>query len=59
MTAVIALVSVGLLVGLIGSLWLRRGDVEINGESGSMLLGVVFCFIAVVLILVAAGKLGA
>lgn len=59
MTAVIALVSVGLLVGLIGSLWLRRGDIEINGESGSMLLGVVFCFIAVVLILVAAGKLGA
>lgn len=59
MTGVIALVSVGLLVGLIGSLWLRRGDIEISGESGSMLLGVVFCFVAVVLILVAAGKLGA
>jgi hypothetical protein len=58
MTAVIALLSVGLLVGLVGSLWLRRGDIEGNGESGSMLLGVVFCFIAVVLILVAAGKLG-
>lgn len=59
MTAAIALASIGLLAGLIGSLWLRRGELEINGESGSMLLGLVFCFIAVVLILVAAGKLWA
>lgn len=57
MTALIALLSVALLAGLLGSLWLRRGELEINGESGSMLLGVVFCFISVVLILVAAGKL--
>jgi hypothetical protein len=59
MSAAIALASIGLLVGLIGSLWLRRGELEVNGESGSMLLGLVFCFIAVVLILVAAGKLWA
>ena len=59
MTAAIALASIGLLVGLIGSLWLRRGELEINGETGSMLLGLVFCFISVVLILVAAGKLWA
>lgn len=59
MPEAIALASVGLLVGLIGSLWLRRGELEINGESGSMLLGLVFCFIAVMLILVAAGKLWA
>jgi len=57
MSAVIALIAVALLAGLLGSLWLRRGDLEGNGESGSMLLGVVFCFIAVMLILVAAGKL--
>lgn len=59
MTAAIALASIGLLVGLVGSLWLRRGELEINGETGSMLLGLVFCFISVVLILVAAGKLWA
>jgi uncharacterized protein YybS (DUF2232 family) len=59
MTEAIALASVGLLVGLVGSLWLRRGEIELNGETGSMLIGLVFCFIAVVLILVAAGKLWA
>lgn len=57
MTAVIALASVALLAGLIGSLWLRRGEIEMNGDTGSMLLGVIFCFIAVVFILVAAGGL--
>ena len=59
MSAVIALIAVALLAGLLGSVWLRRGDIEGNGESGSMLLGVIFCFIAVMLILVAAGKLWA
>ena len=59
MTALIALIAIALLAGLVGSLWLRRGELEINGESGSMLIGVVFCFVAVVLILVAAGKLWA
>jgi hypothetical protein len=59
MSAVIALIAVALLAGLLGSLWLRRGDIEGNGESGSMLLGVIFCFIAVMLILVAAGRLWA
>jgi hypothetical protein len=57
MSAVVALIAVALLAGLLGSVWLRRGDIEGNGESGSMLLGVIFCFIAVMLILVAAGKL--
>jgi len=59
MTEAIALASVALLVGLVGSLWLRRGELELSGETGSMLIGLVFCFIAVVLILVAAGKLWA
>ena len=59
MSAVVALIAVALLAGLLGSLWLRRGDLEGNGESGTMLLGVAFCFIAVMLILVAAGRLWA
>ena len=54
MEAVIALIAVSLLAGLAGSAWLRRGELEFNGESGAMLLGLVFCFISVILILVAA-----
>jgi hypothetical protein len=59
MTAAIALAAVSLLLGLLGSVWLRRSELESNGETGSMLLGLVFCFVSVVLILVAAGSLWA
>lgn len=44
--------AIALLLALGGWLWMRRGELEGNGESGALLLGLVLCFISVVLILV-------
>jgi len=58
MKTAIALIAVALLGALVGSMWIRRGELEVNGESGTMLLGLAVCFVCVVVILVAvAGKL--
>ena len=54
MKTVIALFALALFAAFIGSVWVRRGELEVNGESGAMLIGLVFCFLAVVFILVAA-----
>jgi len=53
MKAFIAVASLALLAALIASLWMRRGEWDAAGSSGATLLGVVFAFVAVVLILVA------
>lgn len=58
MTAVIALAAIALMVVFLGSVWLRRDELEVTGESRSMVIGVVFCVVSVVLILLAAGTLG-
>lgn len=58
MTAVIALAAIALMVVFLGSVWLRRDELEVTGESRSMMFGVVFCVVSVVLILLAAGTLG-
>lgn len=50
----IALVALSLLAALAGSLWLRRADLEFNGELPAMLFGVAFSVICVLLIVVAA-----
>jgi len=55
MKAAIALAALALLVALLGSAWARRDDWDFTGESRSMLLSVVLCFIAVVIILGALG----
>ena len=51
----IAFVAVALLGALLGSVWLRREDLEFNGESRTMVLGVVVALVSVLLILMAAG----
>lgn len=49
----------GLLAALIASVWMRRGDWNGGGDTGSLLLGLVFSFVAVMLILIAVtGQLG-
>jgi hypothetical protein len=55
MQSAVALVALTLLGALLGSVWLRRGDLAQNGESGTMLLGLVVCIASVLLILLAAG----
>ena len=57
MTAVIALAAIALMVVFLGSVWLRRDELEVTGESRSMMVGLVFCAVCVVLILLAAGML--
>lgn len=59
MEAGIALSALALLAALFGSVWMRRAEWDTNGDSGALLLGLVFSFIAVVFILIAvAGNLG-
>lgn len=56
MQAGIAIVALALLMALVGSIWMRRS--EIDGDSGSLLLGLAIAFVSVVLILIAvAGSL--
>lgn len=50
----IAFVALGLLGVLLSSVWLRREELEFNGESRTMALGLVVCLISVLLILFAA-----
>jgi hypothetical protein len=47
----IALLLLMLLAVLLGSAWLRRGDLEMNGESGAMMVGLAVCVTAAVLVL--------
>jgi hypothetical protein len=58
MTAVIALAAIALMGVFLGSVWLRRDELEVTGESRSMMVGLVFCVVSVVLILLAAATLG-
>ena len=50
----IALVAMGLLAVLVSSVWLRRAELEFNGESGTMVLGLILCLVSVLLIVLAA-----
>ena len=43
----IALFALALLAVLAGSAWRRRSDLEPNGESGAMMIGLVLCVAAV------------
>lgn len=55
----IAVAALGLLAALIASVWMRRSDWNGGGDTGSLLLGLVFSFVAVMLILIAVtGQLG-
>lgn len=57
MQAGIAVVALALLMALVGSIWMRRSEI-VDGDSGSLLLGLAIAFISVVLILIAvAGSL--
>jgi hypothetical protein len=58
MTAVIALAAIALMVVFLGSVWLRRDELEVTGESRSMMVGLVFCVLSVVFILLATATLG-
>jgi hypothetical protein len=51
----LVLVALALLGALLGSVWLRRADLEFSGESPTMLLGLAFCLASVLLIVFAAG----
>jgi hypothetical protein len=51
---VVVIVALGLLGTLLGSVWLRRQELEFNGEAGTMVLGLVVCLASVLLILLAA-----
>jgi hypothetical protein len=50
----IVLLALGLLAMLLGSVWLRRTELEFNGESRTMVLGLAVCLLSVLLILFAA-----
>jgi hypothetical protein len=50
----IAFITLGLLGVLVGSVWLRRADLEFNGESRTMALGLALALGSVLLILLAA-----
>jgi hypothetical protein len=54
MQSAIALVALALLAALLGSVWLRRSELALNGEAGTMVLGLVLCFVSVLLIVLAA-----
>jgi len=43
-----------LMALLLGSVWLRRDDLEFNGESRTMVVGLVLSLVSVLLILIAA-----
>jgi len=59
MEAGIGISALALLAALFGSVWIRRAEVDSAGDSGALMLGLVFAFVAVVLILIAvAGELG-
>lgn len=51
----IALIALVLLGALLGSVWLRRAELEFSGESATMLLGLAVCVGCVLLILFATG----
>jgi hypothetical protein len=57
MTAVIALAAIALMIVFLGSVWLRRDDLEVTGETRSMVVGLVFCVLSVVLILLVTATL--
>lgn len=50
----IALIALALLGALFSSVWLRRAELEFNGESKTMLPSLALCFVSVLLILFAA-----
>jgi hypothetical protein len=50
----IAFIALGLLGVLLASVWLRRQDLEFNGESRTMVLGLAVSLVSVLLILLAA-----
>jgi hypothetical protein len=55
MQSAIAIIALALLAALIGSAWRRRTELGFNGEAGTMLLGLVLCFVSVLLIVFAVG----
>ena len=50
----IAFIALGLMALLLGSVWLRRDDLDFNGESRTMVVGLVLSLVSVLLILIAA-----
>jgi LytS/YehU family sensor histidine kinase len=50
----IAFIALGLLGLLLGSVWLRRDELDFNGESRTMMVGLVVSLLSVLLILIAA-----
>jgi hypothetical protein len=54
MQSAFVLIALALLAVLVSSVWPRRAELEFNGESASMLLGLIFCFVCVLFILFAA-----
>jgi uncharacterized protein YybS (DUF2232 family) len=51
----IAFLALALMAALVGSVWMRRAELEFNGESKTMLLGIAVSFLSVLFILFAAG----
>jgi len=49
----IVVLALGLLGALLGSVWLRRTELEFSGESATMLVGLAVSFLSVLLILLA------
>ena len=56
--AEIVVAGLGLLAALAGLLFFRRASSDASGDSGATLLGWVFSFVAVVLLLIAAAGVG-
>jgi uncharacterized membrane protein YqjE len=50
----IAFIALGLMALLLGSAWLRRDELDFNGESRTMMVGLVLSLVSVLLILIAA-----
>lgn len=55
MKVLVALAVVALLAVLLGSAWMRRGEWDLTGESGTMLVGLAVSLAAVLIILAALG----
>ena len=51
----LALIALGLMAVLVSSVWLRRAELDFNGESSTMLLGLFFCLVSVLFILFVTG----
>ena len=54
MHSAIAFLALALMAALVSSVWLRRAELEFNGESRTMLIGLAVSFVSVLLIVFAA-----